>query len=86
MAPVRLTDRPDEMLRFVNEKLWPKLLSLGTDPVAQRFRRIFSTVRNHCRRGASFAKVVDQVNKLHFSDRTDVLILARAPEARQISR
>ena len=34
----------------------------------------------------SFAKVVDQVNQLHFSDRTDVLILARAPEARQISR
>lgn len=77
----KLTDRPDEMLKFVNEKLWPKLLSLGTDPVAQRFQRIFSTVRNYCRRGAIFAKVVDQVNKLHFNDRTDVLILSELYES-----
>lgn len=77
----KMTDRPEEMLRFVNEQLWPKLLSLGTDPVAQRFQRIFSTVRNHCRRGAIFAKVVDQVNKLHFSDRTDVLILSELYES-----
>lgn len=77
----KATDRPDEMLKFVNEKLWPKLLSLGTDPVAQRFQRVFSTVRNYCRRGAIFAKVVDQVNKLHFSDRTDVLILSELYES-----
>ena len=77
----KMTDRPDEMLKFVNEKLWPKLLSLGMDPVAQRFQRIFSTVRNYCRRGAIFAKVVDQVNKLHFSDRTDVLILSELYES-----
>lgn len=76
----KATDRPDEMLKFVNEKLWPKLLSLGTDPLAQRFQRIFSSVRNHSRKGAIFAKVVDQVNKLHFSDRTDVLILSELYE------
>jgi len=77
----KLTDRPDEMLKFVNDKVWPKLLSLGTDPVAQRFQRIFSTVRNYCRRGVIFAKVVDQVNKLHFSDRTDVMILSELYES-----
>lgn len=77
----KLTDRPDEMLKFVNDKLWPKLLSMGTDPVAQRFQRIFSTVRNYCRRGVIFAKVVDQVNRLHFSDRTDVMILSELYES-----
>jgi len=77
----KLTDRPDEMLKFVNDKVWPKLLSLGTDPVAQRFQRIFSTVRNYCRRGVIFAKVVDQVNRLHFSDRTDVMILSELYES-----
>src|SRR5438105_15963848 len=25
----KLTDRPDELLKFVNDKLWPKLLTLG---------------------------------------------------------
>src|SRR5262249_31323799 len=40
----KLTDKPDELLKFVNEKLWPKLLRLGEDPVAQRFNRIFSSV------------------------------------------
>lgn len=77
----KMTDRPDEMLKFVNEKVWPKLLGMGTDPVAQRFQRIFSTVRNYCRRGVIFAKVVDQVNKLHFSDRTDVMILSELYES-----
>ncbi len=77
----QMTDRPDEMLKFVNEVLWPKLLNLGTDPIAQRFNRIFSTVRNYCRRGIVFAKVVEQVNRLHFSDRTDVLILSELYES-----
>lgn len=77
----KMTDRPDDMLKLVNDKVWPKLLSLGTDPVAQRFQRIFSTVRNYCRRGVIFAKVVDQVNRLHFSDRTDVMILSELYES-----
>lgn len=77
----KLTDRPDEMLKFVNDELWPKLLNLGPDPVAQRFQRIFSTVRNYCRRGIIFAKVVEQVNRLHFSDRTDVHILSELYES-----
>ena len=32
----KMTDRPEEMLKFVTDKLWPKLLTLGPDPVAQR--------------------------------------------------
>ena len=58
------------MLEFVDGKLWIKLTSpdakkgLGDDPWAERFRRIFDNVRNYCRRGASFARVVQQVNKL----------------------
>ena len=50
------------------------------DPVAERFRRIFSTVRNHSRRGASFARVVQQVNRLHFRDETDVIVLSEIYE------
>ncbi|MBM4395955.1 MAG: SAM-dependent DNA methyltransferase [Deltaproteobacteria bacterium] len=81
----RRTDRPDEMLAFVNGTLLPYLQTFGTtedtarfasDPVAERFRRIFSTVRNHSRRGASLARVVQQVNRLHFSDETDVIVLS----------
>lgn len=79
-------DHPDEMLEFVDGKLWIKLTSpdpkkgLGNDALAQRFRRIFDNVRNYCRRGVSFARVVQQVNKLHFSDATDVIVLSEIYE------
>lgn len=80
------TDHPDEMLEFVSGKLWTKLTSpdpkkgLGDDPLAQRFRRIFENVRNYCRRGVSFAKVVQQVDKLHFSSETDIIVLSEIYE------
>jgi len=80
------TDHPDQMLEFVSGKLWTKLTSpdpkkgLGNDPMAQRFRRIFENVRNYCRRGASFARVVQQVDRLHFSDETDVHVLSEIYE------
>ncbi len=80
------TDHPDQMLEFVDGKLWIKLTSpepdkgLGDDPLAQRFRRIFDNVRNYCRRGATFARVVQQVDKLHFSSETDVIVLSEIYE------
>jgi type I restriction enzyme M protein len=74
------TDKPDDLIKFVNEELWPKLLGLGEDPVAQRFNRVFSSVKNHCRSGAIFARVVDHVNQLHFSDHTDVIVLSEIYE------
>ena len=80
------TDHPDEMLEFVDGKLWIKLTSpdpkkgMGDDALAQRFRRIFDNVRNYCRRGATFARVVQQVDKLHFSDETDVIVLSEIYE------
>lgn len=80
------TDHPDEMLEFVDGKLWIKLTSpdpvkgLGNDALAQRFRRIFDNVRNYSRRGVGFAKVVQQVNKLHFSSDTDVIVLSEIYE------
>ena len=84
-----MINRPDEMLQFVDGMLLPHLRSFGqthdtrqfaNDPVAERFRRIFSTVRNHTRRGASFARVVQQVNRLHFGDATDVIVLSELYE------
>jgi len=80
------TDHPDQMLKFVQGKLWTKLSSpdpkkgLGDDLLAQRFRRIFENVRNYCRRGTSFAKVVQQIDKLHFSSETDVIVLSEIYE------
>lgn len=80
------TDHPDEMLEFVDGKLWIKLTSpdpskgLGNDPLAQRFQRIFDNVRNYSRRGVGFAKVVNQVDKLHFSSETDVIVLSEIYE------
>lgn len=80
------TDHPDDMLEFVDGKLWIKLTSpdpkkgMGDDALAQRFRRIFDNVRNYSRRGVSFAKVVQQVDKLHFSDQTDVIVLSEIYE------
>jgi type I restriction enzyme M protein len=80
------TDHPDEMLEFVDGKLWIKITSpdpkkgLGDDPLAQRFRRIFENVRNYCRRGVTFARVVQQVDKLHFSSETDVIVLSEIYE------
>ena len=82
----RDTDHPDQMLEFVTGKLWGKLTSpdprkgMGDDALAERFRRIFENVRNYCRRGASFARVVQQVDKLHFSDDTDVHVLSEIYE------
>jgi len=80
------TDHPDRMLEFVNGKLWTKLtspdprLGLGDDPLAQRFGRIFENVRNYCRRGVSFARVVEQVDRLHFSSDTDIIVLSEIYE------
>jgi type I restriction enzyme M protein len=80
------TDHPDQMLEFLNGKLWTRLTSpdpkkgLGDDLLAQRFRRIFENVRNYCRRGITFARVVQQVDKLHFSDDTDVHVLSEIYE------
>lgn len=80
------TDHADDMLEFVDGKLWIKLTSpepkkgLGNDPLAQRFRRIFDNVRNYSRRGVSFARVVQQVDKLHFSSETDVIVLSEIYE------
>lgn len=80
------TDHADEMLEFVDGKLWIKLTSpdpgkgLGNDPLALRFRRIFDNVRNYCRRGVSFARVVQHVDKLHFSSDTDVIVLSEIYE------
>ncbi len=74
------------MLEFVDGKLWIKLTSpepakgLGNDALAQRFRRIFENVRNYSRRGVGFAKVVQQVDKLHFSSETDVIVLSEIYE------
>ena len=82
----RNTDHPDEMLKFVNGPLWVRLTStdpkegLGDDLLAQRFQRIFQNVRNYCRRGVTFARVVQQVDKLHFSDETDVHVLSEIYE------
>lgn len=82
-------NRPDQMLQFVDGKLWHYLQNFGAteeteqfanDPVAERFRRIFSTVRNHSRRGSSFARTVQQMNRLHFSDETDVIVLSEIYE------
>ena len=82
-------NRPDQMLEFVDRNLWSYLKAFGetedtrqfaNDPVAERFRRIFSTVRNHSRRGASFARVTQQVDRLHFGDTTDVIVLSELYE------
>ena len=82
----RNTDHPDEMLAFVNGDLWTRLtstdprLGLGDHPLAERFRRIFQNVRNYCRRGVTFARVVAQVDRLHFADDTDVHVLSEIYE------
>lgn len=75
-----LLKKPDELLAFVDGKLWPKLRNLGDDSVGQQFKRIFETVRNHCRTGTSFAKVVNQVNRLDFSAQTDIIVLSELYE------
>jgi type I restriction enzyme M protein len=78
--------KPDEMLAFVQGPLWTKLTSpdpqigMGDDALAQRFQRIFDNVRNYCRHGVTFARVVEQVDKLHFADDTDVHVLSEIYE------
>jgi type I restriction enzyme M protein len=74
------TDRPDEMLTFVNGKLFPYLQNMGDDALATRFSRIFSTIKNHQSRGPSFARVVAQIDKLHFNEKTDVIVLSEIYE------
>ncbi|MCY3968490.1 MAG: N-6 DNA methylase [Acidobacteria bacterium] len=84
-----MANRPAQMLEFVDGRLWPHLRAFGqtedtqqfaSEAVAERFRRIFSTVRNHSRRGVSFARVVQQVNRLHFGEATDVIVLSEIYE------
>jgi type I restriction enzyme M protein len=76
----KLINRPDDMLTFVDGKLWPHLCTISDGPVAARINRIFKTIKNHQSRGASFARVVTQINKLHFSDKTDVDVLSEIYE------
>lgn len=76
----QLLTKPDELLAFVDGQLWPKLRNLGEDSVGQQFKRIFDTVRNHCRTGSSFAKVVNQVNRLDFGVHTDIIVLSELYE------
>jgi len=76
----KLMNRPDDMLEFVNGKLWPHLCTISDGPVATRINRIFKAIKNHQSRGASFARVVTQINKLHFSDKTDVYVLSEIYE------
>lgn len=77
---MKLINHPDQMLAFVDRKLWPHLCTISDGPVARRISRIFKTIRNHQSRGASFAQVVTQINKLHFSDKTDVYVLSEIYE------
>lgn len=74
-------DKADVMFKFVQTDLWDKLQGLGDDAIGQRFRRIFSTVRNHSRKGTAFAKVVQHINRLDFSANTDVIILSELYES-----
>lgn len=76
----KMTNKPDELLTFVDGKLWPGLRQLGTDSVGQQFNRIFATVRNHCRTGTSLARVINQVNRLDFRQTTDIIVLSEIYE------
>jgi type I restriction enzyme M protein len=73
---------PDAMLAFVDDKLWKELCDRKkTDPTSLRFQRIFESVKNHSRRGTSFARVILQVNRLHFHEQTDVIVLSEMYES-----
>lgn len=82
----KMTDKPDQMLEFVDGRLWKKLTDpdpekgMGADAMAQRFQRIFGSVRNYCRRGTTFAKIVKQIDQLHFSESTEVIVLSEIYE------
>lgn len=76
----KLTNKPDELLSFVDGKLWPALRLLGSDSVGQQLNRIFGTVRNHCRTGTSLAKVCNQVNRLDFRQAADIIVLSEIYE------
>ena len=75
------------MLEFVDGKLWIKLTrprpeqGHGRRCLAQSaFDASSPTFATTRRRGASFARVVQQVDKLHFSDETDVIVLSEIYE------
>ena len=70
----------EAMLQFVNGKLFPHLQNMNADSIGNRFSRIFSTIKNHQSRPASFARVVAQVNRLHFGEQTDVDVLSQIYE------
>jgi type I restriction enzyme M protein len=76
----KMTNKPDDLLPFVDGRLWPALRQLGVDPLGQQFNRIFATVRNHCRTGTSLAKVINQVNRLDFKRSTDIIVLSEIYE------
>ena len=85
--PVWTALKPDDMLAYVDGTLFPHLRNLAAraprlagDPLAERFRRIFSEVKNHQSRPTSFARVVEQVDRLSFSSQTDVDTLSEIYE------
>lgn len=71
---------PEEVFRFVNAELFEKLINLGDDTLGLQFQRIFTTVRNHSRRPGSFARVVNQAERIDFSRQADVIELSEIYE------
>ena len=71
---------PEQVFRFVNADLFEKLTTLGDDTLGLQFQRIFTTVRNHSRRPGSFARVVNQAERIDFSRQADVIELSEIYE------
>ena len=66
----------DDLLRFVNEKLFPHLKGFkaraeSADTIEYKIGEIFDEVRNRISSGYNLRDVIDQIDKLRFRSQTD---------------
>lgn len=65
----------DELLAFVNNELFPKLKSLPITSKTPRkksiVRDVFADINNYMKNGVQLRKVINEVNKVDFSDAED---------------
>ncbi len=63
----------DELLNFINQKLFPKLkeVSNGKNKHAEIIRAVFEDANNYMKSGVNIRQVVNEINKINFNRKSD---------------
>jgi len=63
----------DELMEFINNKLFPKLkdLDISQNPQARIIKSVFEDTYNYMKNGTLFRQVINEINKIDFNDSSE---------------